>query len=308
MKSKNIKFGVSILFVFICNLTMAQQQPQYTQHMYNTTALNPAYAGTNEGLEATLLHRSQWVGVTGAPVTQSLSIDGKVGQRISLGLGAYNEKIGPSNEVNINGIFAYEVMLGQNTRLSLGLNLGIDFYNVDWSKGLYYDNQDPIFNENVNEIRPIVGAGSFLYGEKWYLGVSAPNLLGLNSFNAKNDGEQVIERVNHYYLMGGYIFDVSRDLKFKPAVLAKVIEGSPVSIDASANFLIQDKITLGAAYRFNDAVSGIIGLQLGQRIFVGYSYDYTLTDLSDYNNGSHEIILKYSGGNAKRKSGAVRFF
>ena len=308
MKSKNIKFGVSILFVFICNLTMAQQQPQYTQHMYNTTALNPAYAGTNEGLEATLLHRSQWVGVTGAPVTQSLSIDGKVGQRISLGLGAYNEKIGPSNEVNINGIFAYEVMLGQNTRLSLGLNLGIDFYNVDWSKGLYYDNQDPIFNENVNEIRPIVGAGSFLYGEKWYLGVSAPNLLGLNSFNAKNDGEQVIERVNHYYLMGGYIFDVSRDLKFKPAVLAKVIEGSPVSIDASANFLIQDKVTLGAAYRFNDAVSGIIGLQLGQRIFVGYSYDYTLTDLSDYNNGSHEIILKYSGGNAKRKAGAVRFF
>lgn len=308
MKSKNIKFSVSILFVFICNLTMAQQQPQYTQHMYNTTALNPAYAGTNEGLEATLLHRSQWVGVTGAPVTQSLSIDGKVGQRISLGLGAYNEKIGPSNEVNINGIFAYEVMLGQNTRLSLGLNLGIDFYNVDWSKGLYYDNQDPIFNENVNEIRPIVGAGSFLYGEKWYLGVSAPNLLGLNSFNAKNDGEQVIERVNHYYLMGGYIFDVSRDLKFKPAVLAKVIEGSPVSIDASANFLIQDKVTLGAAYRFNDAVSGIIGLQLGQRIFVGYSYDYTLTDLSDYNNGSHEIILKYSGGNAKRKAGAVRFF
>ena len=231
-----------------------------------------------------------------------------VGQRISLGLGAYNEKIGPSNEVNINGIFAYEVILGQNTRLSLGLNLGIDFYNVDWSKGLYYDNQDPIFNENVNEIRPIVGAGSFLYGEKWYLGVSAPNLLGLNSFNAKNDGEQVIERVNHYYLMGGYIFDVSRDLKFKPAVLAKVIEGSPVSIDASANFLIQDKVTLGAAYRFNDAVSGIIGLQLGQRIFVGYSYDYTLTDLSDYNNGSHEIILKYSGGNAKRKAGAVRFF
>src|SRR5690606_8825259 len=156
-------------------LLLAQQQPEYTQYMYNTMAINPAYAGSNGPLEASLLHRSQWVGIDGAPKTQSFGLHGKLGKRVGLGLNALNDKIGPSNQFAINAAFAYHLITGRNTHLSLGVNAGLDVLNVNWSKGQYYDPNDVLFNANINEVRPLIGAGALFYSDQWYIGVSSPN-------------------------------------------------------------------------------------------------------------------------------------
>lgn len=300
------KYIMLIIIVLGGKMLQAQQQPQYTQYMYNTTVINPAYSGTNGRLEASLLHRSQWGGIEGAPTTQSLAINGKVGERVGLGLNAMNDKVGPSNEVAVNGVFSYHLITGQNTRLSLGINVGFDVINIDWSKGRYYDNQDVVFNENINEVRPLFGAGAFYYGEKWYVGVSAPNLLQNNSYDPQE--EVMFQRMIHYYFTGGYVFDLSHQLKFKPAILATVVRGAPISFDISANFLIIEKFTLGAAYRINDAFSALFGIQLGRNFFVGYAYDHSVTDIRKYNDGSHEIILKYFLPTINEKVRSPRFF
>jgi len=306
MKKHNLTVLMVIVFALSFTISNAQQQTQYTQHQYNSLAINPAYAGTTGGFEAAIMHRSQWQGFEGAPVTQSLSLDGKLGQSIGLGLSAFSDKIGPSSEVEINAAFSYHLALGARTKLSLGVNAGVDLIDVDWSKGRYYDDTDVIFEENINELRPVFGAGAFLFGEQWYLGASAPNLLTDNSY--KPGEEVVFQRVNHYYLMGGYVFNLSDELKFKPAVLAKIVEGAPISADFSGNFMFNDKVTLGAAYRLDDAVSGMLGLYLTKSLFIGYSYDFSISDLTKHNDGSHEIVLQFSKPNRDQEVDAIRRF
>lgn len=301
-----LKYVMAVIAVLGGQLLLAQQQPEYTQYMYNTMAINPAYAGSNGPLEASLLHRSQWVGIDGAPKTQSFGIHGKLGKKVGLGLNAINDKVGPSNQFSVNAAFAYHLVTGYNTKLSLGVDLGLDVMNINWSKGLYYDNNDAFFNDNINEVRPLVGAGAFFYSDKWYIGLSAPNLLTLNSYDP---GEEVVfQRRNHYYLMGGYVFGLSDRLSFKPAVLATVVEGAPISMDVSANFMWMEKLTFGVAHRITDSVSALFGLQLAKSFFVGYAYDYSVSKLNKYNDGSHEIILKYTLSNKNERARSPRFF
>ena len=284
----------------------AQQPPQYTQYMYNTAVLNPAYTGSNGILEATLLHRSQWVGIDGAPETQSLSVLGKLKEKIGLGLTVINDNIGASNTVDISGLFAYEIATGYKTKLSLGINAGIDVLKVDWSKGTFEDDLDPIFAENINKIRPVFGVGALFYSDRWYLGASTHNLL--NSQLYSDNDETVTDRKSQYYFMGGYVMSLSDNLKFKPAVLTKFVSGAPLTIDVSANFLIQEKFTLGLAYRFDDALSALAGFHISKSFFLGYAYDYSITGLKSYNDGSHEIILKYNLFDASKRALSPRFF
>ena len=304
---KRVLRGVwTIMAAFCAHLLAAQQQPEYTQYMYNTMLINPAYAGSSGPFEASLLHRSQWVGIEGAPKTQSFGMHGKLGKSVGLGLNALNDRIGPSSQFAVNAAFAYHLVTGKETRLALGLNAGLDVLNVNWSKGKYYGPNDVILNDNINEVRPLMGAGAYFYGDKWYVGLSAPNLLALNSYDP---GEEVVfQRRNHYYFMGGYVFGLSDQLLLKPAILATVVEGAPISLDISANFLFMEKFSFGVAHRITDSVSALVGLQLAKSFFVGYAYDYSVSKLNKYNDGSHEIILKYALSHKNDKARSPRFF
>ncbi len=306
MKKYKINISLLLFFCVLSGYTLyGQQPPQYTQYMYNTMVLNSGYTGTSSKIEALLLHRSQWVGIDGAPENQSFSIHGKLKEKVGLGLSVTNDNLGASNTVEVNGNFAYEIRTGYYTKLSLGVNAGVNILNVDYSKGIYSNQLDPLFQENLNSTRPVFGLGAFFYNTNWYVGLSTQNLLNSQIYD---DNEMVTNRKTQYYLMGGYVFDLSENLKFKPTVLAKEVAGAPLTVDVSGNFLIKEKLSLGVAYRYNDAVSALAGFNITEQSFIGYAYDYTVTELNDYNNGSHEVILKYNIFDKNKRALSPRFF
>lgn len=299
-------------FVLICSCitfsVSAQQDPQYTQYMYNTMSVNPAYAGSTGSLEATLLHRSQWVGISGAPQTQSFSIQSPLqNEKIGLGLSIVNDKIGPSNEIFLDGNFAYSLPLGYEKRLAFGLKAGFRMLDVDWSKGKYYDPNDVLLNQNINnKINLAIGAGIYYYNERWYLGVSIPSFIQ-NSYY--DDVKESIDYDRlHYYFMGGYVFDLNPNLKFKPAFLVKAVTGAPVIADVSANFMIAEKFVIGASYRTDESVSALAGFQFSRSFYLGYAFDYTISKLNKYNDGTHEIVLRYQFNQKESKIKSPRFF
>ncbi|MBS7232690.1 type IX secretion system membrane protein PorP/SprF [Flavobacterium psychroterrae] len=299
-------------FILICSFTTfcasAQQDPEYTQYMYNTMSVNPAYAGSTGTLEATLLHRSQWVGIDGAPETQSFSIHSPlVNEMIGLGLSVVNDKIGPSNELYVDGNFSYSIPLGYEKRLAFGLKAGMRMLNVDWSKGRFYNNNDVLLNQNIdNQMKLAVGAGIYYYTDKWYLGFSIPSFLQNDYYD---DVQESIDYDRlHYYLMGGYVFDLNPNLKFKPAFLVKAVSGAPLTADISANFMIAEKFVIGGSYRTDDSVSILAGFQISRSFYIGYAFDYTVSDLNKYNDGTHEIILRYQFTQRESKIKSPRFF
>lgn len=296
---------ITLVFFWTINVITAQQQPQFTQYMYNTLSLNSGYVGANR-LEVALIHRSQWVGLDGAPATQSLTVGGRVGERIGVGLTVINDNIGPSNQLDMNGVFSYNLPISYNTYLSFGMNAGLDILNVDWSEGKYAESQDPILNNNVNNLRPIIGAGAYLHSDAWYVGISTPNFIKTETYN--DDDEIVIDQTTQFYLIGGYVFEITPDFKLKPSTLLKYTEGAPVTVDLSLNAMLQEKFTIGAAYRFNDAMSFMLGFQISRNFFAGYAFDYATTELNKYNDGSHEIILQYTLPNFNRRARSPRFF
>lgn len=281
----------------------AQQNPEYTQYMYNTMTVNPGYAGSVGTLEATLLHRSQWVGIDGAPTTQSLTIHSPLAnEKVGLGLSVVNDKLGPSSESNIDGNFSYILNLAREKRLAFGLKAGIRKLDVDWTKGRFNNPSDALLNSNIsNEIKPSVGAGLYYYTNKWYLGLSVPNFIKGNYYDDVQESID-IDRL-HYYLITGYVFDLSEGLKFKPAFLGKLVSGAPLYYNLSLNFLIQEKLTLGASYQFDDSASALAGFQISNSFYIGYAYDYTVTKLNKYNDGSHEIIVRFQ---LQKKSSQIK--
>lgn len=306
IKSKIVCFLIIALSVIVTG--NAQQNPEYTQYMYNTMTINSAYAGSVGTLEASLLHRSQWVGIDGAPVTQSFVIHSPLANdKIGLGLSVVNDKLGPSSETNFEGNFSYTVNVTRDMKLAFGLKAGFRKLDVDWTKGRYYDQNDVLLNQNIdNEIKPALGAGLYLYDEKWYIGASVPNFIRGSYYDDIQESVD-IDRL-HYYLIGGYVFDLSDNLKFKPATLIKAVSGAPLYYNVSLNFLIYEKLTLGAAYQFDDSVSALAGFQVNNSFYVGYAYDYTVTELNKYNDGSHEIILRYQFQKKSRQIKSPRFF
>ncbi|MBR9915322.1 MAG: type IX secretion system membrane protein PorP/SprF [Algicola sp.] len=285
-----------VLFVFCIltsNISFAQQDPQYTQYMYNTMSVNPAYAGQREVLSVTGLHRTQWVGIDGAPQTQTLGIHAPLrNNKIGLGLSIVNDALGPVNEYYIDANFSYTIQVDDNnTKLSFGAKAGIHGLTSDWSEGVIQQIGDPTFADNLSVFSPTIGAGLYLHNRKWYVGLSVPNFLQTEHF----DDSQVSvakERMS-YYLIAGYVFNLNDNIKLKPAALVKAISGAPIIADVSANFLFNDKFTLGASYRWDDSISGLAGFQVTDGLYIGYAYDATTTNLNNYNSGSHEIMLRF---------------
>ncbi|WP_300564973.1 type IX secretion system membrane protein PorP/SprF [Flavobacterium sp.] len=293
---------------FTSSIIKAQQNPEYTQYMYNTITVNPGYTGSTGSLEANLLLRKQWVELEGAPQTGTFGIHAPLrNQKIGLGLNIIADQLGPSSEQFVTGNFSYTIEASYQTKLAFGLKAGARMLNVDWTKGRFYDNDDVLLNNNIdNKIMPLVGAGLYLYSEKWYVGLSAPNFMRYDYYD--DIKESIVSDRMHYYFMTGYVFDISDNLKFKPSLLVKAVSGSPWTGDISANFLLQEKVTLGAAYRWDDSTSALVGFQISKSFFAGYAFDYTLSKLTKYNDGSHEIILRYQLPQKTTAIKSPRFF
>ncbi|MCX7550537.1 type IX secretion system membrane protein PorP/SprF [Xanthomarina sp. F2636L] len=306
-KSSNIKGLIIAIITLMVTLNgLAQQDPQFTQYMYNTMSINPAYAGQRETLSITGLYRTQWVGIDGAPKTQTLGVHSPLrNEKIGLGLSIVNDALGPVNETYINANFSYTIPLNSNgTKLSFGLKGGINLLNTDWSKGSY-QNPDRVYSENVSLLSPTIGAGLYLHSRKWYLGFSVPNFIKTEHYDDFQES-LAAERL-HFYLIGGYVFDLSETIKLKPAFLVKAVSGAPLIADVSANFLFNDKLTLGLAWRWDDSFSALAGFQVNKGLYIGYAYDLTATNLNNYNSGTHEIMLRFE----LQKSGrfiSPRFF
>lgn len=299
-------FFIGMFFMAI--IVKAQQNPEYTQYMYNTITVNPGYTGSTGSLEANLLLRKQWVGLSGAPQTGTFGLHAPLrNQKIGLGLNIIADDLGPSSEQFVTGNFAYTIETSYKTKLAFGLKAGARMLNIDWAKGRFYDSNDVLLNNNIdNKIMPLVGAGAYLYADNWYLGLSVPNFMRYDYYD--DIKESVISDKMHYYFMGGYVFNFTDNLKFKPSVLVKAVGGSPLAMDVSANFLLQEKVTLGASYRWDDSVSALVGFQISKSFFAGYAFDYTVTKLNKYNDGSHEIILRYQLPQKATAIKSPRFF
>ncbi|WP_324309591.1 type IX secretion system membrane protein PorP/SprF [Xanthomarina sp.] len=300
---------VLVLFVgmfFMVPSAQAQQDSQYTQYMYNTITVNPAYAGSRGSLNILGVYRNQWVGLDGAPETLNFSAHSPIGVKgVGLGVGFTSDKIGPSSESILTTDFSYTVQMAEELKLSFGLKGGMSIWSLDPNKLNIYDPNDYNLRQENNS-SPIIGAGFYVHTEKWYVGISSPNFLETEHY----DDVQVSTAMEktHLYLIGGYVFDLNPNLKLKPAALVKAISGAPLAIDISANALLYEKVTFGLAYRLDAAVSALAGFQISENMMVGYAYDYDTTELGNYNNGSHEIFLRFELGTKLRAKVNPRFF
>ncbi|WP_435261492.1 PorP/SprF family type IX secretion system membrane protein [Tenacibaculum sp. nBUS_03] len=292
--NKILRYIIVISIVIIGSKLYSQQDPQYTQYMFNTMSVNPAYVGSKGHTMINVLARTQWVGIDGAPDTQTLSYDTPLGYSgVGLGVNLVNDAIGPSNETYIDANVSYTVRTSEEGNLAFGLKLGGRFFSVDWSKGVFRDGNDRSLNENISKFLPTIGAGVYYYKSNWYLGLAVPNLLRTEHYDDVSNGGVVATERMHYFLIGGYVFDLSDSIKFKPAVLSKIVSGAPLSLDVSANFLFNNKFRLGAAWRWDDSISALLGFQINESLQIGYAYDLTTSNYSNYNSGTHEVMLRY---------------
>ena len=282
------------LNVFIAN---TQQTPLYTHYMYNTLVINPAYAGSRDALTVTALHRSQWVDYNGAPMTETITIHSPVKNRhIGVGLSVMNDKIGPVNNSSITGDFAYIMQLNTKSKLALGLSGGINIFQARLSSLKLDQQNDPLFQNNINNrVTPNFGVGAYYSRERFYAGISVPNLIQ-NSYagNISNNNVIIGKEQRHYFLIAGTVLNLSKTIAFKPTTLVKITTANPVQADLTASFIFNNKLLVGVMARTGDAFGILLGLNVNEQLHIGYSYDasYALRTYK-YNQGSHELILRY---------------
>lgn len=296
MKNRILILATLISSLFIVDVS-AQQDAQYTQYMYNTLSINPAYAGQRDVLSALLLYRTQWVGLDGAPDTGTFNIHSPIGdaKKVGLGLSVINDRIGPTQETYVDINFSYTINTSEEGRLSLGLKGGGHLLDVRYSELNQYNNGDVLLQSDIeNKFSPNIGAGVYYRNaDTWYLGLSVPNLLETTHFD-EAALSAAKERMN-FYLMGGYVFDLNTDLKLKPAFLVKAVTGAPLQADLTVNALLKEKFTFGLAYRWDAALSGLIGYQISDSFLLGVAYDREVTDLgqTQFDSGSFEVFLRF---------------
>lgn len=309
---------IILLFLFLACIGMqAQQDAQYTQYMYNTLSVNPAYAGSRGVFSIAALHRSQWVGLDGAPTTQTLNLNSPISERVGIGFSVVNDEIGngTNQDTYFDGVFSYTIPISYDGRLSFGLKAGGHFLSVDFNQLRNFDAEGSASAPpNIdNKFSPNFGAGVYYHTNKFYAGLSAPNFLETEHFDRSGEsgGTSFLaqERMN-WYLISGYVFDVNPDWKFKPAVLLKAVQGAPLQADLSASFLLRDKFSFGAAYRWSAALSALVGIQLNDQLMLGLAYDRETTELgnSAFNDGSFEVFLRYEFRTRVRNVLTPRFF
>jgi type IX secretion system PorP/SprF family membrane protein len=296
------KFTFFVFFVMLSGLLKAQQEPMYSQYMFNMLQLNPAYAGNRGVANITTVYRKQWINISGSPTTATLSWDKRQdGTNVGYGLQVYNDKIGVENTTGFQGFYSYRLPF-ENSFLSFGLSGGVLYYNIAYSQIKTIDVGDRLLQEDVARILPTAGLG-FLYGTNtWYLGFSIPALLKTKINGSGTNTTQSVSANNHYFLTTGYVFKISETFELKPSILMKVVKGAPMQIDYNVNSWLNKVVGLGISYRTNDAFIGMIEFQISPEFQLGYAYDYTISNLNTFTKwGTHELMLRYEFGGTKSK-------
>lgn len=289
---------ITALFLALSLTLQAQQSPMFTHYMYNTLVVNPAYAGSRDALTITALGRSQWVNFTGAPTTESFTVHSPFNhQPVGIGLAVMNDKIGPINNTSIIGDLAFKIKLNANSKLAIGMSIGVNLLQANLNTLQLDQETDLSFQYNVkNRVTPNYGLGIYYARERFYAGISCPNLIenSLFSTNSSAGTSLVAKEQRHYFLIAGAVFNLSENLAFKPTTLVKATAGVPLQIDLTAAFIVQKRVTIGAMYRSNDALGALLGLDIFSNLHVGYSYDWSSGIRTfTYNQGSHELMLRY---------------
>ena len=296
---------------------LGQQDAQYTQYMYNTMSVNPAYAGSRGQLSLATLYRSQWMGLEGAPETFTLNLHSPIrNSRVGYGVSVVHDNIGDGvvQETYLDAVVSYTIDVSRDAKLSFGHKAGGNMLSLDFS-GLRNFDAEPVQSDNIdNRFSPNFGVGAYYHTDRFYAGLSAPNLLQSEYFdNNRQDANDVqflsTERIN-FYMITGYVFDLNYNLKFKPAILTKVVSGAPLQLDLSGTFLFNEKFSFGAAYRWDASISGLIGFQLNQQLMIGMAYDRETTELggTQFNDGTFEVFLRWELIKSFERVLSPRFF
>lgn len=304
---KKLYFTALIVVISFLEVT-AQQDPHYTQYMYNMNVINPAYAGSKENLAFGLLYRKQWIEIEDAPTTFSFSGHSPAGKNVGLGLSLISDEIGPVTEQNVYADFSYTLNLGGEHRLAFGVKAGATFHKVDFTRVIptLPDPADGVFADNISNVTPNIGAGFFYYTQKYYVAFSVPNML--NSKHLDFNGREYGNEVQHYFLTGGYVFDLTDNIKFKPFAMLKSAFNAPTSLDVSTNFMFNDKFEIGATYRLEDSFGAMVNYAITPNIRLGYAYDHIVSDLNVTTPSSHEVILLFDVNFPKKVSRSPRYF
>ena len=297
---------------------LAQQDAQYTQYMFNTMSVNPAYAGSRGQLSFASLYRSQWIGVNGAPETFTLNLHSPIrNSRLGYGVSVVNDNIGDGavQETYLDAVVSYTLDVSQDAKLSFGLKAGGNVLNLDFSKLRNFDLEPTNADVPDNQFSPNFGAGIYYHTDKFYAGVSVPNFLETEYFDASSEDANSVnflsaERMNIYFITG-YVFNLDQEnIQFKPAILTKAVGGAPLQVDLSASFLFAERFSFGAAYRLDAAVSALAGFQITEQLMLGLAYDRETTELgaARFNDGSFEVFLRLELLKRFQKTISPRFF
>ena len=301
---------ILILFALvIAQEITAQQDPQYTQYMYNMNIINPAYAGISEGLSIGALYRSQWVGLDGGPETFTFNIHSPVGKQLALGLSVISDKIGPVEETNAYVDVSYTIPVGMETRLAFGVKGGFTFHDIAIAESqiALVDPGDPFFAQAINETTPNIGAGVYFYKpNKYYISASVPNIL--NGVHLDANGTKIGSETEHFFAAAGYVFDLSENFKLKPHALLKYATDAPISYDLNANLFMYDLVEVGVGYRLDDSFSGMVNFQVMDNLRIGYAYDAIQSDLDIVTNSSHEVFINFDFNFSSKVSRSPRYF
>ena len=295
--------------ILIAQQISAQQDPQYTQYMYNMNIINPAYAGISEGLSVGALYRSQWVGLDGGPETFTFNIHSPVGKQLALGLSVISDKIGPVEETNAYVDASYTIPLGMETRLAFGVKGGFTFHDIAIAESqiTLVDLSDPFFANAINETTPNIGAGVYFYKpNKYYISISVPNIL--NGVHLDANGTKIGSESEHLFSAAGYVFDLSENFKLKPHALLKYAFDAPVSYDLNANLFMYDLVEFGVGYRLDDSFSAMINFQVTKDLRIGYAYDAINSGLDIVTDSSHELFINYDFNFSSKVSRSPRYF
>jgi type IX secretion system PorP/SprF family membrane protein len=292
----------------------AQQDPMFTHYMYNTLSVNPAYAGSREALTVTALHRSQWVGFKGAPLTQTITMHAPLNnERVGLGMSILNDKIGPTNNTTLVVDYAFIMRLTEGSKLALGLSAGLSVFQADLASVSLDEQDDPTYRNNIdNRVAPNFGFGAYYSRDRFYAGLSVPYLIE-NKYSSKQQlsGSTLVgKEKRHYFFIAGAVFYLADNLAFKPTTLVKFTEAAPIQADLTGSFIIMQKLLVGAMIRTGDAVGFLVGLDITEQLHMGYSFDWSYgLQTGRYNNGSHEIMLRYDFiFSSKRQIHSPRYF
>ena len=285
---------IKILFflLFVTASVKAQQDAMYSQYVFNMMAINPAYTGNRNVVSTTGHFRSQWSGLEGAPKTGMLTVQAPISrERIGLGVQLFSDKLGVTTTNGFTASAAYHIALEDDAKLSFGLQGNAWMYRSDLaSSSLENQGYDPAFSQNLRKTLLNLGTGVFYHTDKFYAGISVQDMLA-NRLN--DDSELSATQVPHFFATTGYVFPLDDSFKLKPSILVKATKGAPLEADINATLWIKDFISVGALYRTNADISGMLGVQVSPEFFLGYSYDYSTTALRAFNSGSHEIVLRY---------------